>query len=116
MNFCCEDQLWSLSEGELRTLLEVSEESIAQMLGGPCFSAGIDVITLGGGGCRGQDEEGRMNLSSTPVKFLTSAISGGPATLVVLEESPSKRTAGVAFTVLEQQEVFGGICPTEKKE
>ena len=33
-----------------------------------------------------------------------------------MEESPSKRTAGVAFIVNEQTEVVGGMCPSDKRK
>ena len=52
MNIYCEEKLGSLSEGKLRTLAESSEESIVQILGAPCSSAGVDVIALGGSGCK----------------------------------------------------------------
>ena len=35
---CCEDKLRSLSEGETKTLVEVSGDSIAKILGGPVVS------------------------------------------------------------------------------
>ena len=75
VNACCKDKLWSLSEGELRTLAKVSEDSIAQKIGGPCSSVGVDVIVLGGSGCKNKAEEGGMHLGLTPVKIPRSSSS-----------------------------------------
>ena len=40
-NLYCVDKLRSLSQGDRQTLTEVSEESIAKLLGGPIFSGGV---------------------------------------------------------------------------
>ena len=37
----CEDKFWPLTEIEIQTLVEVSEKSIANKLGGPCVSERI---------------------------------------------------------------------------
>ena len=37
----CEDKLWWLSEGEMQTIVGVSEESIGKILGGPIVSESV---------------------------------------------------------------------------
>ena len=62
----------------------VSEESVAQILGGPCSSSGVDVTALGEGGSRNQAEGGHMHLRPTPVKTPRASSAHVPASMVLL--------------------------------
>ena len=93
----------------------MSEQSASQILGRHCSSAGDEVVALGGSGCKYKAGEGRMQLSSKSIKNPRSSTCDVAASLVFLEESRSKRTAGVLFKVYEQGEVGGGMFSSEKK-
>ena len=93
----------------------MSEQSASQILGRHCSSAGDEVVALGGSGCKYKAGEGRMQLSSKSIKLPRSSTCDVAASLVFLEKSRSKRTAGVLFRVYEQGEVGGGMFSSEKK-
>ena len=116
VNAFCEEKFRSLSESELRALAEVCEESLAQIQGVRCSIAVGETIALGGSGCKYQPGKGRIFLSSTPLNVLRSSSCDVLVSIVISEESPSKRTSEVASNVIEQAGVSRGICPSEKKE
>ena len=91
------------------------EQSLAQTLVGRCSSGGVGVTALRGGGSTDRRQGGCVHLSLTPVKNPTAASSDVPARINVFEESPRKRTAGVAFTLNEEEEVLGGMTEKRRK-
>ena len=106
-----EDKLRSLGEGELRALAEVTVESIAQILGGPCSSGRVDATPLYGGGFREQVEENIVCLTSTPVIFPKAVSINAPASMVVFGETPCE----LVITFNEEEEVVGGACRSEMR-
>ena len=111
----CEDKLRSLSEGELQTLAEVSEECIAKILGGPIFSErfvneSIRVDVVGD-----MEEGGHKYLSSTHVKNVSGGLNVVDSSKFP-SESPFSRSAGVAFVISEDEEFLYEAAESEKKE
>ena len=95
----CGDKVRFLSEDEMQTLADMSEESIAHTLGGPCSSGGFTVAPLGGKIARHQAVEEHVLFSSTPVKLPSAAIGKYPARRVICCET--KQSVGVAFAIDE---------------
>ena len=109
MNTFCEYNLRSFREDELRASAEVSEESIAQIIGGPFPSSVFDAAASSGGDFEGQAKAGCVHSRSTTVKIPRATSCDVPASRLVFGESPIKRTAEVAFTPNVEEPVVGGI-------
>ena len=94
--------------------MEVSEESIANSLGGPIVSGRfvdesthLDVV--------GDEEEGSQEyLSSTPVKS-ASGDENVAGSLKFPSASPLKRSTGMAFVISEQNELLCEIAESGKR-
>ena len=100
----CEVKLRSLSEDELRMLVEVSEDSIAKILRAPYVGGGVAHRSMHVDGVGDQDDEGQGYLCSTPVKSV-SGVSFVADSVKFPRESPLKRSAGVAFVISEVEEL-----------
>ena len=73
----CEDKLRSLSEGEIQTLMEVSEESIAKVLACPTVCERIFYESIPVDAVGDLEERSQKYLRSIPLKPLKSASAVG---------------------------------------
>ena len=101
----CEDKLRSLSEGEIQTLVEVSEESIAEVLCGPIVSEKlvdesirVDFV--------GKLEEGGQEYLSSRLVNSASGVKNVADIWKFLSESPLKRSAGVPSLLVERKNLI----------
>ena len=100
----CANKLRCLSEGELQSIAEVGEESIAQIIGGQSSSSGAAVIVRSGIE-EVLEKEGRMQRSSTPVITLIGSSDEVPVG-IGSGDSPLKPIAVVAFRSDQQEEAL----------
>ena len=115
VNVYCGDKFRSLIEGEIQTLVEVNEESIAKILVGPFASERIvdesipvDVF--------GKLKEGDQEyLSSTPVKSASGFESVADSSKFPTE-SPLKRSIRVAFVITGEEELMCEVAWSRKRK
>ena len=115
INVYWEDKHRSLSQGETPTLVEVSEESIAEILGGLIVSERIVDQSMLLDVVGDREEGGQEYLSSTPVKS-ASGVGIVADSSKVPSESPLKRPARVAFTTSEEEELVCEIAHSRKRK
>ena len=104
MKAYCANKLRCLSEGELQSIAEVGEETIAQIIGGQSSSSGVAVI-MRSGIEEVSEEGGGMHWSSIPVKTLIGSSDEVPVG-IGSGESPVKRSAVVTFRSDQQEETL----------
>ena len=100
----CEYKFRSLSEGELQTLVKVTEDFIPRFLGGLVVSGSVyeslHVCVVGV-----TKEEGQGYESLTPAKVV-SGVSNVADNLRFPNKSPLKRSVGVAFVINEEEQLM----------
>ena len=115
VDVCCEDKLRSLSEGEIKTLVEVSEDSIAKILGGPIVSERVVDESIRIDVVGELEERGREFLSMTSV--MNAIEVGNVVDFSKLPSgSPLKRSTGVLFVISEEEELRCEVAQSGKKK
>ena len=103
VNVCCEDKLRSLSEGEVKTLVGMSEESIAKILAGPIVDERIVDESRRNDVVGDLDEGGQKYLSSTPVKS-ASGVENVADSWKLPSELSLKCSAGVTLMISKEDD------------
>ena len=110
----CEDELRSLSEGEIQKLVEVSEESTEKILAGPIASesAGDELVRVDV--VQHMEEGGQVSLNSLPVKN-ASGVENVAKSSKFPSEFSLNRSTGVAFKISEEEELLCDVAVSGKR-
>ena len=111
----CENKLRSLNEGEIQTLLEVCEEFIAKILGGPIVSERFVAESMHVDFVGDLEEKGQEYLSLIPAKSV-SGVGIVADSSKLPSESPLKLPAGVAFMVSEKEKFMCEVAQSGKRK
>ena len=105
INVYCEDNLRSLSENEIQTVVEMREEYMAKKLGGPINKARVIDQSTRVDAVEDLEQRGQEQLSSTPL-MKASRVGKVADSSKRSSESPLRSSVGVALMISEEEELM----------